>query len=207
VVSGSGEEPIAPCLAYTCALCDRPPKIQITDGAVQVQDPCPYPNGITTTITLSVPSGKMVVDDDLRSVYDWDREGLASYGTALGQAQVVEAMAAIGCAYGPVGNSCPGLYRTAPDTYVIAIPGYGDGAPSLRDESCLASICTGLWAYSIADAGHWEERGGDPHVPGWSGTIVDVTPGTYRFTHTLGARIVDADGTAPQIFARVERVD
>ncbi|MGW6600493.1 hypothetical protein [Streptomyces sp. NPDC055036] len=194
-------------IAHRCAVCDAKPTLQVTEDSVEVQDPCPYPNGITTEITLSIPSGRIVVTDDLRPVYRWERDAFADYNTVLGQAQVVEAMASIGCAYGPVGNSCPGLYRTGPDSYIIASPRCDeDDNPSLPEDTCLASICTDLWAYSIADFEHWRTRGGDPGEIGWSDSVVDVAPGTYRFTHHSGERGFDPYADETVIFAHIERI-
>jgi hypothetical protein len=190
---------------YNCVVCDMRPRFLVTQDEVRAEDPCPYPNGITTEITLSVPSGKLLVSDDLRPVYDWDDDGFASYNTVLGQAQVVEAMAAAGCAYGPVGNSCPGLYRTGLDTYIVARPN-DDETPLLADDTCLASICTDLWAYSIADFEHWKARGGDPNKLDWVDTIVDVRPGTYRFTHHTGEAGFDGYADDTVVFAHIERL-
>ncbi|WP_328372988.1 hypothetical protein OG800_49460 (plasmid) [Streptomyces sp. NBC_00445] len=207
VLRVDGLQPLVSGVAHRCAVCDRRPEFEITEDAVQVQDPCPYPDGITTEITLSVPSGKIIVTDNLRPIYRVDVDAFACYNSTLGQAQVVEAMAAIGCAYGPVGNTCPGLYRTGPDSYVIAKPRHDDhDNPSLPEEACLATICTNLWAYSIADFEHWKARGGDPDKLGWSETIVDVPPGTYRFIHHSGERGFDRDGPDTVIFAHIELI-
>ncbi|MGW1496932.1 hypothetical protein [Streptomyces sp. NPDC002402] len=202
-----GGAPVVPGVASSCAICDIRPRLKVTEDAVQVQDPCPYPDGITTEITLSVPSGKIVVTDDLRPVYSLKLDAFADYNTVLGKAQVVEAMAAIGCAYGPVGNSCPGLYRTGPDSYIIASPRCDeDDNPSLPEDTCLASICTDLWAYSIADFEHWKAQGGDPDKLGWSASVVDIAPGTYRFTHHTGEHGFDRDADETVIFAHIKRI-
>jgi len=193
--------------ARDCAVCDQRPALRIDADAVYAQDPCPYPEGITTTITLDVPSGKIIVTDDLRPFYDWDERTFAGYNSTLGQAQAIEAMAAVGCAYGPVGNSCPGLYRVGPDEYVIASPEYDeDENPSLPDSDRLAAICTDLWAYSIADFEHWKSRGGDPAKLGWSDNVVDVPPGTYRFVHHSGERTFDRDAAGTVVFADIQRI-
>ncbi|MET9657873.1 hypothetical protein [Streptomyces sp. NPDC006510] len=176
VLRFDGREPYVSGAAYRCAVCDRRPVFRVTDSAVHVQEPCPYPDGITTKITIDVPSGKLLVTDDLRPAFNWDDNAIADYNSTLGQAQAVEAMAAVGCAYGPVGNSCPGLYRTCPDSYIIASPCYDDDdKPSLPESACLANICTDLWAYSIVDLEHWKAKGGDPAKLGWI-DVVDVHP-------------------------------
>lgn len=203
-----GGEPMVFDVGSGCAVCDQRPTFRVTEDAVHVQDPCPYPDGITTSVTLDVPSGKMIVTDDLRPVYDWDYGAdLASYNSTLGKAQAIEAMAAVGCAYGPTGNCGLGLYRVGPDSYIIASPGYDDDdIPSLPESDRLAGIITDLWAYSCADFEHWQSRGGDPAKLGWTDTVVDVPPGTYRFVHHSGERGFDRDAAGTVVFAHVERV-
>lgn len=148
-----------------CATCDVRPAYVLRDGEVHAQEPCAYPMGITTEVTLNVPSGKLVVSDDLRDVYDTDFLAGADYNTALGQTQVIMAMAALGCAlgcaFGPVGNSCPGLYRDKEGGYLIA-SAYRDedDNPSLSEEDRLASIHTDLWAYMLAEFEDWTAMGG-----------------------------------------------
>lgn len=103
-------------------------------------------------------------------------------------------MAAVGCAYGPVGNSCPGLYRTGPDSYTIASPRYDDDDnPSLPECARLTGICTDLWAYSIAGL-HWKSQGSDPAnsagvTPSWKfrpGRVdLSTTPGNAVSTAML----------------------
>lgn len=191
---------------WACAICDVRPKLRVTDDAVEVLDPCPHPNGITTTVTLNVPSGQIILTDNLRPTYDCDRDGFASYNSTLGQSQVVHAMASVGCAFGPVLDTSPGLYRTGTDSYVIAGVNHDVvDHPVLREDARLASICTDLWAYSIADVDHWKARGGDPATLGWKGTIVDIPPGVYEFTHHAGERGFDHHADVA-IFAKIERI-
>lgn len=191
-----------------CAVCDWHPRFEIAEGRVRATEPCTLPDGITTVVDVAFPSGKIIVTDDLRPVYDWD-EGSASYNSALGQAQAIKAMAALGCAYGPVGNSCPSLWRTGNDSYVIARGDWDDDTDwprlSIPGAKAVASICTDLWAYSIADYEDWKSKGGDPSTVAWNRMVVDVIPGVYRFMHHTGERGFDRDADEV-IFAHVERV-
>jgi hypothetical protein len=193
-----------------CGTCDAELKLEITGDAVTVRgDPCAYPDGVTSVITLSVPSGRIIVADDLRPVYNWDDADMsAGYNSALGQLQATEAMAAAGCAYGPVGNSCPGLFRTGGDSYVIASTGYDEETDKeLTPEGweLMASVITDLWAYSVADYEDWTSKGGDPTALGWSETVVDVAPGAYRFTHHTGERTFDRDAAGTVIYAHIDK--
>jgi hypothetical protein len=203
-------------MSYSCALCGKFIETRQTKDAVYVDDACPAAEGLTTVIRLEVPSGKIVVDDDLRPLFDgFDHDGFASYNSVLGQAQVVEAFAKQGCAFGPVGNSCPSLWKTGEDTYVIARMPYNDDEdaedfdepkPIPEGAQKLASICTDLWAYSIADYDNWLARGGvlvpkhdkatgetrmEPES--WTTTIVEIPAGTYEFTFHGGELGFDDD--------------
>lgn len=207
-----GMEPYATNLGIIprCGTCAGKLDFTLTDEAVIVKEPCPYPDGITTVINLEVPSGKLIVTDDLRPVYNWDDNDIADYNTALGQHQAILAMAAQGCAYGPVGNTCPSLYQTGDDAYVIASLEYDEDTdeailPSGWKE--LAGVCTDLWAYSIADFDHWVSRGGDSGSLDWTLSSVEVPAGTYQFTHHTGERSFDQYAPGTVIFADIKRVD
>lgn len=194
---------------FECGFCGEYFAPRIADDAVHVDKPCLHSGGTTTVITLRVPSGKIIVTDDLRPVYSVERKDLASYNSALGRAQFIEAMAAIGCAYGPVGNTGPGMYRTGGDSYIIARPEYDYDnyeEPSLPESDCLASICTDVWAYSIADYQDWQARGGNPDDLRWKDSVVEIPAGTYQFTHHSGERDFDCDAPGTIIFAHIEKI-
>ncbi|MEV4116327.1 hypothetical protein [Nonomuraea sp. NPDC049695] len=199
--------PFVTDLMFNCAVCDHWPTLQITADAVLVQDPCPFPDGLSVTITLPVPSGRLLVSDDLRPVYDFDRTGMASLNTALGKAQAAEAMEKLGCAFGSTLNCHLGLYPTGEGTYVIATPSYTEDVhPRFPDSADLANICTDLWAFSLADYSDWQKRGGDPSTLDWSDTVVDVTPGTYNVTYHGAERGFDPDSVDDVIWAHIERI-
>ncbi|GAA1623960.1 hypothetical protein GCM10009733_020750 [Nonomuraea maheshkhaliensis] len=192
---------------YRCAFCDQWPTFNITEAVVAVRDPCPYPDGITTTITFNIPSGKLLVADDLRPIYDWYDTNFASYSSAIGKAQAIKAMAAIGCAFGPASNCGLGLYRTGPDNYIIATPTYDDDDnPSIAEDTQLAKICTDLWAYSMVDFQAWKTRGGDPAKLGYGDTVVDIPPGTYQVVHHSGERGFEWDIAETVVWAHMERI-
>jgi hypothetical protein len=193
-------------LYSACAMCGASRyELEITAEGARMPQPCPVPDGITTSVTLQVPSGKIVVADDLRRVYSVDKSEMASYNSTLGQAQVTEAMAAAGCAYGPVGNTCPGLYRTGPGSYVIANPAYdeeGEGTLTPQGWEYLGGIVTDLWAYCIADYGDFISKAGAPRP---YEQVVDIPAGTYTVRHHTGEKGFNRDAPGCVIFAHIDR--
>lgn len=212
-----GLPPFIPGLSR-CATCDQEPELRITWDSVTPREPCPYPDGITTVTTLKVPSGKLIVSDDLRPAYDWqDRDLTASYNSALGQHQAILAMSAQGCAYGPVLNTSPGLYRTPEGLLIVATPGYGEdekeGDELVPDGwELLAQVITDLWAYSIADHEDWLSLSPDLAARAArhrQDTVVAVTAGTWQFTHHTGERgfLYPYDTSEPVIFAEARLLE
>lgn len=203
-------------LSSCCYMCgDRRFTERVTEEGVWVEgDPCPVQGGLTTVIVLRVPSGKILVDDDLRPLYDgFDNDNLADYNSVLGQAQVIGKFAEQGCAFGPVGNSCPGVWKTGQDTYMIGRMPYvsgdeedeGEETPTPPGSVKVAWVCTDLWAYSIVDFEDWKSKGGDPEKLNWTQTVVDVTPGTYEFTFHGGEKGFDGDADHV-VFADFKRI-
>lgn len=211
-------------------------RIGDNDGALD----CPVPDGIEWSVDLAVPSGRMIVADSLRPVYDvslrYERD-VPGYSSILGQMLHCKEQEAIGCAYGPTSNIALGLFRLddRPDSYVIASVDdeVEPGEPDHLEATEVANICTDLWAYSIADLDHfiarardvvaaedyddhgyfhewslaaWIADGADPDTLPRDFVIVDVTPGTYRFTHHGGTPDFDEQDW-PLIWASVERLD
>jgi hypothetical protein len=192
----------------SCGYCDAYPLVEFEDDLVRVEAPCELPDGVTTVTEVDFPSGKVLVSDDLRPVFDVDDAEMANYNSSLGQSQFVKAMARIGCAYGPVLNTSPGLYRTGEGTFVIANPEYDEGTDTELDfgAELLAEVSTSLWAYSIADYELWRSLGGDPSTLEASDTVVEIPPGRYRFTLHSAEAGFDHHDPGLVVFAHVERV-
>ncbi|MFI1225881.1 MULTISPECIES: hypothetical protein [unclassified Streptomyces] len=199
-----GCPPIAGPIDLGCRSCAKQPARRVVEGAVHVLDPCPYPDGIRTEITVSVPSGKLIVADDLRPAYDFDGAAVR-YNTDLGKAHMVHGMASMGCAFGPARSGGLGLYRTDPDRYLIASPASADGnETAMPGAVLLAPIDTVVWSYAIADYEHWISRGGTPDGLD-SYAVVDVPPGRYIFTHLSLTRSFDHEAAGDVIYARIQR--
>lgn len=190
---------------FKCTFCGERLELA-TDGKhlKVLGKPCALPEGIPYhDIELNVPSGLLVVDDDLRNWYP--RESDRDINELLGKIQMTDDYAEIGLAMGFVGNSSPSLMRVKgeEDKYVI-----GNYSSTVYDEETdrerknpkknpwgkkLATICTDLWWYSVADGDDFAKRLAhytpemDLHKweneskGSWTHTTVKVRPGVYRF--------------------------
>lgn len=175
----------ASCL-MACPVCAEHLATETDGKTIRPTTECKYPNGMTIEFELNVPSGKIVCRDDLRPLFDY--YGDFNINTTLGTMQATLAMAKIGCAHGYVGNSCPGIYRQADDTYIIANGAYPKDS-DYDDEDFIApegervaGICTDLWWYSLVDYDEFKKRAGKDVTPEDAGAeVFEVKPGVYRF--------------------------
>lgn len=192
--------------SYSCRWCDAYPSWSYDGEKLTAKTECPFPQGVKTTFTLTVTSGRIIVDDTLDNVFDVPLPNKPGYNSVAGQSLYCRLMAEAGCAYGPVGNTSPDLVRTGPDTYVIV--SHDDeapnGDPTRFEGEVLATICTDLHAYSIADFDAWVAQGGDPdNLPALS-TVIEVPNGVYEFEHHTTRADFD-DETLPTVFASIKR--
>jgi hypothetical protein len=213
MIPTGGDNPDTPMLVshlFSCAYCGDYVHYTITDDAVHVDNPCKYSDGITTTIRLNVPSGKLVINDDLRPVYDgYGREGFADYTSNLGVAQVVEEFAKQGCAFGFVGDAWPDLFQTGDGEYVLANCGWDeelDGPRTPEGWTRLAGVDGAVWSYSIADFGDWVARGGDVKNLDEDAEIVRIPAGVYEFTYHGGEKGFDRHAAGTVIFTHIKKV-
>lgn len=160
--------------------------------SVVSEKPCPSPNGLVTEFELNVPSGRLIVENDLRDLFPFFED--YNINTPFGRhLQSLEA-ATTGLAYGYVGNSSPGVYRTG-DRFVIG--SYEDEiwdgkSHNTNPKPCswgekVAGICTDLWWYSICDGDEFDRRvGAEKNYP--TDPPVEVRPGVYRFRQESGRK-------------------
>lgn len=195
---------------FNCAYCGDYVQTRVADDAVHVDSPCKYSEGITTTITLAVPSGKLIVSADLRPIYDgYDREGFADYSSDLGVSQVIQEFAKQGCAFGFVGDAWPDLFQTGEDEYVLANCGWDeelDGPKAPEGWTRLAGVDGAVWSYSIADFDDWVARGGDVKNLDEGAEIARIPAGTYEFTYHGGERGFDRHAAGTVLFTHIKKV-
>ncbi len=183
-----------------CSYCGAKRLSLETDGLVIriAGEPCALPNGFEPNEwELNVPSGKIVVANDLREWFplpEGDGE-IESVNTVLGCRQTAQAYAAVGMAHAFVGNTCPGVFKISDEKFKIAsepAEEYWDGTdwvareedPNFEGER-VAGICTDLWWYSLCDFDEFHRRakkfGGSLETA--RAEVIDVTPGVYKFKH------------------------
>lgn len=201
-----------------CSCCGEGFTIETNGKVVRIAGPpCKHPNGLPPNEwELNVPSGKLVVANDLRPLFPLpEAEDEFDINTNIGCRQTAQAYAAVGLSHAFVGNTCPGVYRCKDGTFKIANPP-GDErwdeklgsyvpiepAPEFDGEE-VADICTDLWWYSICDYEEYQRR--RKHFKqkrNFNIKVVDVPPGVYRFRHN------DRTPESPEecVYARFERV-
>lgn len=203
-----------------------------TNGKVlRIVGACSKPEGLPPNeFELNVPSGKLVVANDLRELFPV--MGDHNINALRGLRATAQDYAAAGMAHAFVGSSCPALYALPGDQLKVAKASpdeYWDGKqyvkykrkPKFKGEQLagtrLAGICTDLWWYSICDYDEFVRRcthfadciesAEDPVVAAlenWGCKVVDVRPGVYRFRHDDEA---DRDPSKGEVlFTLIERV-
>lgn len=185
-----------------CSCCgQRPRGIESNGVAVRLRGKeCQYPQGWPkNTWELNCPSGKLVVANDLREWFPLEGDDhIPSVNLEIGRRMTSSAYADVGMAHASVGNSCPSVYKLSDGKFKIAnhYEDY-DEEEEKRTKTFegerVASICTDLWWYSIADLDECNRRierfGGS--LKDMGATVIDVRPGVYRFEHNDS---IDRDG-------------
>ncbi len=176
---------------FSCPYCET--QDFETDGlTIRPLTECPFPNGMVTEFTLNVPSGKILVDDDLRYLCRIPSRG--DVNTVLGTQKAILNYADSGLALGfGIGNSSPTVAKQKGARYTI---GHRQGGRK------VAHVCTDLWAYSIMDAEEAKRRAEYYNADLREHTLVNVQPGLYRFRHYHKV----AQNQPRVLFAEFERV-
>jgi hypothetical protein len=202
----------------TCPFCGEEDFGTETNGTTVRLDgpPCKFSDGLPPTEwELNVPSGKLVIANDLRALFPLQNDQF-DVNTYLGCRQTTLAYAAVGLAHGFVGNTCPGVYRCSGDTFKVANPPQKeewDGKkyvaidpPRSFEGTRVAGICTDLWWYSIADHNEVKRRCKrfQRKITDFNVETIDVKPGVYRFSHDEGTRL--HEGPDERIYTRFEWV-
>lgn len=180
----------------------------------------------TVVVEISVPSGRLIASDDLRSVAHFDVEARRNAHFSLDTDLWARMFAdQANTAYAYAGNSCPVVIRTSAGLFEVIEPEFIAGPDDsdideperilAADEIVVAEICTDLWAVMLTDYRNWLDHGGPEVQPGSDEelptdgkyTLIDVVPGRYRWTIYSHAPEFDHDAEGRICFARLELVE
>lgn len=182
---------------------------------------CPLPRGFDPhEWELNVPSGRIVVANDLRKWFPLpEGDGdLASVNTVLGCRQTTKAYADVGMAHAFVGNTCPGVFKLEdgkfkianepPDEYWNGTDWVAYEQPPVMEGKQVGSITTDLWWYSMCDGDEFKRRtkkfGGSLKTA--DAKTIKVKPGVYRFRHNDEVPRHEDRGDEETVFATFEWV-
>lgn len=186
--------------SYDCPECSEQIALEFNGKHFRCCNPCKYPKGMPPyDIFLNVPSGKMVVANDLREYFPVIGDYSVNY--AEGCKKTTEMYAAVGMAHAMVLSTCPSMYKVSDRKFVIGV-GTERNRP-VKGARQVASICTDLWWYSIVDYDQFVARAGREPQGTWE-QIVKVEPGVYRFRHRFHQ--VNDEDPRPQIYTHIDRV-
>ncbi|QOT19364.1 hypothetical protein [Paenarthrobacter sp. YJN-5] len=169
-----------------------------------------------TVIEISVPSGRLIATDDLRTVKYFEIDPPMSINYGAGLDAWAKKFAEINVAYAFVGNTCPSVTRLPDGLIQVVTPAWNeetDEAEFNDDEVVVAKICTDLWATMLTDYQGWLDHGG-PEVEAANEryaltvfTVFDVTPGKYRWTVYSHSDRFDRDSLDRVTYAQLELVE
>jgi hypothetical protein len=144
---------------------------------------------------LNVPSGKIVVENDLREWFPLPEGENFDVNGIIGCRLTSQAYAAAGMSHAFVGNTCPGVFRLGEGKFKIANEPTDerwdeekneyvsiDPPPEFEGER-VTSVCTDLWWYSMCDLDEAVRRAEKFGGSTENLTVIDVKPGVYRFHH------------------------
>ena len=203
----------------SCFACGDSPRFKTEDQGESfvAETECQYKDGFPPIeVMLEVPSGEILLFNDLRHCYEQEKEHI-DVNSTLGIKLHTEHYAKQGMITHFVGNSSPGVFQVSDERLEIR-SGYcekedGCTLPECPMPSCgmskkLGSICTDLWWYCAVDKDEFEKRiwktteqYKEEYPRGsWPDIIrAKVIPGTYR---TVGQYHIDSE----KLYSFIERI-
>lgn len=196
----SGTTESKPSCLFECNCCNTPLIVQWDreNNFAKIKDPCPNPTGLYPfSFDIQIPSGKFVIANDLRSCFREETDQAFGFDVNRDIGSVYSSFFwAEKCNMGHVfvGNTCPSLYKDRKaDSFSVKM--------FSKSKNSVYDICTDLWWYCLVDyetlrAGYEKYKNEKNHIRFMDhpdtyekylhqhkAKIVNVTPGTYRFTN------------------------
>jgi len=180
-----------------CPLCGKDIHFEFNGDQLRAIEPCRFEGGVKPQeILLNIPSGKMVVANDLRDIFRV--VGDFNVNTTAGCYDTTSLYAEAGMFHAFVGNTCPSMFSKG-TAKGKKYSHFSLGVHKGKEANKVASICTDLWWVSIADYTAFINAGGK--VKEYGAEVVDCVPGTYRFKHFF-----QSHGEEHKVFTEIDRV-
>lgn len=168
----------------------------------------------TTVIEIDVPSGRLIASDTLCNLEHFDVDPPLSINYGFGLDVWAKIFAELNLAYAFVGNTSPSVIRDADGLIQVVSLDWKTGQPELAaGEKIVAGICTDLWAAMLTDYQGWLDHGG-PDVAAANApyqltkyTVIEVTPGKYRWTVYSHSDRFDRDRRGRVTYAQLELIE
>jgi hypothetical protein len=167
-----------------------------------------------TVVDIDVPSGRLIASDELRSVGHFNVEQPMSLMHGYGMDALAKRLAEVNVAYAFTGNSSPSVTRRTDGLIQVVTPAWSPEKVTFNDdEVVVGKICTDHWATMLTDYQHWLDHGG-PEVAVANSryaltkfTVINVTPGKYRWTVYSHSDHFDGDHPDRVTYAQLELVE
>lgn len=177
--------------------------------------PVPEPFEGPTVVEIAVPSGKLIISDDLRKapLFEIDpqqsinyRAGCDAYSKLLAEK--------VNVAYASVGNTCPRITVNADGLIQIVSLDWTKETGVLFEEGEVeeGQLSTDHWAAMATDYDFWLACGGksveeaNAKYSFETHYVLDVAPGKYRWTVFAHSADFDSDLPGRHVFANLELI-
>lgn len=152
---------------------------------------------------LSVPSKKLVFINDIRQVFDVEKEGdlSISINSAYGKKVLCEEYVKNGMAYFCVGNTSPSIYQHKiknqiiidPDNVKLKWDENTDEIKNIQEYSNKGYICTDLWAVCMADYDDFVKRckQKDINIKDLSIVVVDIPKDKIKVKYNFEKYLIE----------------
>jgi hypothetical protein len=169
-----------------------------------------------TVVEITVPSGKLIVSDDLRRTptFDIDPQQSINYGAGCDAYSKLQAEQ-VNVAYASVGNTCPSITVDADGLIqIVTLDWTQETGPIFENnEVSVGTICTSHWAAMATDYQHWLDNGGKPideanaEFKFDTYFVLDVEPGKYRWTVFSHSDRFNSDEPGRHVYAHLELIE
>lgn len=191
-----------------CWNCGKKFKIIYRHGEITSVDSCKKTSGFSSSFTIPVNSGKLVLANDLRVYWGWHRDFMLDNEHPSSMRAVSEAYAEKGMLHCFIGDTSPKIYLSNRRQIVIANM-TEEESQKLKLKQ-IGQLKTDIYWYCAADFALLAKQVGykttfSEIIKDNNTTIIDVTPGRYKGTMELKPDNTHDNGVYSKIYKARER--